>query len=240
MLDSSLEDDSFNLSHSCRDDVTSTCQQWVDLQVLRVVELKQRKRVDHSKHIIKTMDEVLSPILLKLKADKILLEVLQYEKERIEMSVNLYKSFYLSLQNQYDRMKENIDKMQNNLQDYEQFCQIPLEQRNELLERLASIVLSDNKGVVNAVQNLVESTRREHETMFDHYDQEKNTLLKSGKNIEESSNMVTCRSSRNEEVSTEIVDSIQQGIDQLDIGIEEVSNGIREVIYNIANQETES
>lgn len=77
------------------------------------------------------MDEVLSPLLLKLKADKILLEVLQYEKERIEMSVNLYKSFYLSLQNQYDRMKEDIDKMQNNLQDYEQFCKIPLEQRSK-------------------------------------------------------------------------------------------------------------
>lgn len=77
------------------------------------------------------MDELLKPLLLKIKADKILHEVLRYERERIEISIKLYNSFHSSLQNQFEQMKEQINIMEENMQDFGQFCALSLEERSE-------------------------------------------------------------------------------------------------------------
>jgi hypothetical protein len=82
------------------------------------VEENMKERVEYSKSLIEKMDALLTLLLLKLNADKILLEVMRYEKERIEMSMNFHKTFYRSRQTQCYEMEKRISTMQNNFEDF--------------------------------------------------------------------------------------------------------------------------
>uniref|UniRef100_A0A1B6LBL6 HAUS augmin-like complex subunit 3 N-terminal domain-containing protein n=1 Tax=Graphocephala atropunctata TaxID=36148 RepID=A0A1B6LBL6_9HEMI len=240
LLDFNESSIDMNDSRDRNDDVLNeTCAKWADLQTLRPIRDQLTARKKYFAFLMDKMDEVINALKVKKTVDDVFCELLHWEEEQIQMAIKTYLSVQCMLREWLEAVRERLDMMAVNIRDYADHCSLPVDERSELVKRMAQMLGSDTKCVPEAVRSLTEHAQNRHQTLSEHTNQQLQIIMSVEQNMKDFYYKELCDGKVQDQSNPETFSAIQRTLADMTNEIEEITQRCQSMQVNEEGLEDE-